>query len=128
MQFATRTAGEGRGATMNLHSGRVIGDADEGYMVGGEKDRQGNRVPTKYISFRAANPMKSLEERTRLQGASGSPEASLGWWRDAGKSAPVESDLSAVYNDRRRASLIGRRRGEKAIWDNKRQREIRLDA
>lgn len=143
MQFATNTQRQG-GATQNLRTGRLLkgnvrvkdpsgqhrevpGTADEGYIVSGEPDRSGKRIPTRYIPRKEATPMEAISERSRLQRQTSSPEASLGWWRDQGKAAPVESDASAVYHDRRRAEKIGRRRSEKAIWDNKNQREIRLD-
>lgn len=143
MQFATNTQRQG-GATQNLRTGRLLkgnirvkdeigkhvevpNTADPGYIVSGEPDTSGQRIPTRYIPRKEATPIVAIQERSRLQEATNSPEAALGWWRDKGKAAPVESDASAVYRDRRRAKLIGRRRGEKAIWDNKRQREIRLD-
>lgn len=144
MQFATNTQRQG-GATQNLRTGRLLkgnkrtidpdtgqhvevhGTADPGYIVSGEPDRSGSRIPTRYIPRKEATPLEALHERSRLQEQTNSPNASLGWWRDKGKAAPVESDASAVYRDRRRATQIGRRRGEKAIWDNKGQREIRLD-
>lgn len=143
MQFATNTQRQG-GATQNLGTGRLLkgnirekdaagrhrevpGTADEGFIVSGEPDRSGKRVPTRYIPRKEATPMEAISERERLKGLTNSPNASLGWWRDRGRAAPVESDASAVYRDRRKAEKIGRRRGEKAIWDNKNQREIRLD-
>jgi len=143
MQFATNTQRQG-GATQNLQSGRLLkgnkrttddagrhvevpGTADPGYIVSGEPDRSGERIPTRYIPRKEATPIEAISERQRLRGLTSSPNASLGWWRDKGKAAPVESDASAVYNDRRIAKQVGRRRGEKAIWDNKAQREIRLD-
>lgn len=143
MQFATNTQRQG-GATQNLRTGRLLkgnrrvkdasgrhvqvpGTADEGYIVSGEPNREGKRIPTRYIPRKEATPMEAIQERYRLQGLTSSPEASLGWWRDKGRAAPVESDASAVYRDRRQAEKVGRRRGEKAIWDNGRQREIRLD-
>lgn len=143
MQFATNTQRQG-GATQNLLTGRLLkgnrrvkdasgqhvevpGTADPGYVVGGEPDRSGSRIPTRPIPRKAATPIEAISERQRLIGQTNSPNASLGWWRDEGKAAPVESDASAIYNDRRHAKKVGTRRGEKAIWDNKNQREIRLD-
>lgn len=146
MQFANLTERQ-EGSTQNLHTGRILkgprrvkdpstgqhvdvpGTADPGYVVGGEPDRQGNRVPTTYIARRDATPLRAIQERQRLLGETDHPNASLGWWRDAKvkRNQKVESDASAVYNDRRTAKQRGRRRGEKAIWDNQGQREIRLD-
>lgn len=145
MQFATNTQRQG-GATQNLATGRLLkgnkrikdpatgqrvevpGTADSGYIVSGEPDRSGARIPTRKIPRKEATPMMALHERARLQETTDSPNASLGWWRDQNtKAQKVESDASAVYNDRRVAKQVGRRRGEKAIWSNHEQREIRLD-
>jgi hypothetical protein len=144
MQFSNLVERQG-GSTQNLRTGRILkgpkrvknasgrhvavpGTSDPGYVVGGEPDRRGRRIPTTYLDRKTeATPLRALQERETLRTKTDSPEASLGWWRDKGKSAPVESDASAIYHDRRTAERIGRRRGEKAIWDNTNQQEIRLD-
>lgn len=144
MQFAHLTERQG-GSTQNLATGRILkgpkrvknasgrhvavpGTSDPGYVVGGEPDKRGHKIPTTYLDRkREATPLRAIQERDRLRGMTDSPEASLGWWRDKGKNAPVESDASAIYTDQTTAERRGRRRGEKAIWDNGRQREIRLD-
>lgn len=144
MQFASLVQRQG-GSTQNLRTGRILkgpkrvkdasgrhtpvpGTADPGYVVGGEPDRRGRRIPTTNLDRKTeATPLRAMQEREKLKGKTNSPEASLGWWRDKGKNAPVESDASAVYTNRDQAERIGRRRGEKAVWDNGNQDEIRLD-
>lgn len=126
MQFA-QLAQETGGATMRLRSNHVVTPGSPGYAVGGEPDARGVRVPTTYHAG-ALSAGDVLRHQQRLRSMTRSPEAALGTWRDTEASgSPHELDLSAVYQNRAKAERVGRRRGEKAIWDNSRMDEIRLD-
>lgn len=126
VQFANLAEQTG-GATMHLRSNQVVTPGHPGYMVGGEQDSAGRRVPTAYHPG-ALSAGDVLRHQQRLRSATRAPEAAMGSWRDTEASgSPHEVDLSAIYQNRTKAERIGRRRGEKAIWDNSRMDEIRLD-
>jgi hypothetical protein len=121
MQFASQTAKTG-GASMNLKSGRVISPGDPGHFVGGEPDSSGQRIPTaKHAGD--LSPMDVLSHRQRLQAKTSASHANMGAWKDDGK---TEIDASGSYANKRTAMKVGKRREEKAIWDNQNSKEIRL--
>lgn len=125
VQFS-QLAHETGGATMHLRSNNVVTPGKPGYMVGGEKDNSGQRVPTTY-HHGDLSPGDVLRHAQRLRSVTRAPEAALGTWRDTEASgSPHELDLSAIYQNRSKAERIGQRRGEKAIWDNANMDEIRL--
>jgi hypothetical protein len=129
MQFATQTAKTG-GATMNAKSGRLLEPGRPAYVVGGEPNDKGTRVPTEETPVSEFSPATVIQHWNRIRSQSmNQPFANVGSWVDtkAGPNAPVEVDQSGTYADRASAKVIGKHRGEKAIWDNGAMDEIRLD-
>jgi hypothetical protein len=125
LQFS-ELARETGGATMHLRSNQVVTPGAPGFMVGGEPDRSGARVPTAYHQGELS-PGDVLRHQQRLRSQTRAPEAAIGTWKDTDVSPPThEVDLSAIYQNRTKAERVGRRRGEKAIWHNAAMDEIRL--
>lgn len=120
MQFAHATNTDG-GATQDLRTGRMLQPGTKGYIVGGEPDSHGQRIPTHYHEG-LMSPLDAIKHRSRLRQSTQALGASLGSWRDNGK---VEIDASRVTSKKQAVSL-GKQRGEKAVWNNKRGREVRL--
>lgn len=120
VQFAHATNEDG-GATQSLRTGRMLAPGEHGYIVGGEPDDHGNRIPTHYHEG-LMSPLDAINHRSRLRQQTHALGASLGSWRDKGK---VEIDASRVEPSRAVAVRAAKTRGEKAIWDNKRGKEVR---
>jgi hypothetical protein len=119
------------GATMNVTSGEVLSKGKPGYVVAGTSDIKGNKVPT----HEEPHPMgldTIMAHRRRIRKlAVSTPEqkkdVALGSWRDPDrKNAPNEIDAAGMFTDRREAIRVGRVRGEKAIYDNANEKDIKL--
>lgn len=118
------------GATMFARTGEVAKSGTKGsYIVGGQPDRHGQRVPTEYEPVaRNADLGQVLHHRRRIAANTDAPNASVGYWRDPEVAkSPYEVDSSAIFNDRRTAINVGKRRGEKSVWDLGKMEDIRLD-
>lgn len=117
------------GATLNVHTGEVAKPHTPGYIVGGEPDRTGRRVPTEYEDVSGnASLDRVLHHRSRIAAGTDAPHASMGYWRDPeAAGSPYEVDASAIFHDRSAAKQAGHRRGEKAVWDLQKMDDIRLD-
>jgi len=124
VQFAHLAETTG-GATMGVRRHNVAQPGSKGYIVGGEPDRHGTRVPTEYTHSTHLNEI--LGHATRIREGSDHPEAALGYWKDAkAPASPFEVDSSALFSDRRQAMAHGVSRGEKAVFDLGNMRDIRL--
>lgn len=110
------------GATMSVNSGKMVQPGKKGYMVGGEPDTEGNRIPTRSVpeaEFGEGHVYDAVKALHELTG--GRPGVHLGAWKDNGN---VELDASRMTKKPGEAIRKGRARGEKAIWDNKKMTEI----
>lgn len=116
------------GASMHLQTNKLVPAGKPGYIVGGEKNKHGEKVE------RVDHPGQMdvfdvLHQRDRLRAEVHPAKEGhlMGGWRDSTvPNAPVEIDLSHIYQNRTRAMNVARSRGEKAIWDNEKSQEIRL--
>lgn len=114
------------GATMNARTGDVAKPHTPGYIVGGQPDRKGQRVPTEYEP--TASLDRVLHHRSRVAAGTDAPHAAVGYWKDTEvPESSYEVDSSAIFRDRRVAKSVGRHRGEKAVWDLGEMKDIRLD-
>jgi hypothetical protein len=118
--FSHATHSDG-GATLDLSKNKVIESGTEAYMVGGEPNREGVRIPTqvadKVSPLSAVQMMEHVRAQTR--GVEGS---SVGSWKNA--EGKYEVDASRAYPSVPSAMSMARTRNEKAIWDMKRMEEI----
>jgi hypothetical protein len=120
-----KLADETGGATMNVHTGEVAKPHSPGYIVGGQPDRRGRRVPTEYEPKAGLDHI--LGHRQRIASGSDDAHASVGYWRDPDvHDSPYEVDASSVFRDRRDAVKTGTQRGEKSVWDLGKMKDIRL--
>lgn len=114
------------GSTMNVRTGEVTKPGQPGYIVGGQPDRSGQRVPTEYEPTSSLD--RVLQHRQRVASGTNAPQAAVGYWRDTEvPDSPYEVDSSSVFRDRRVAKVVGHRRGEKSVWDLGKMEDIRLD-
>jgi len=125
-EHLTKTTG---GSTMNLKTGELIdtnNPAKDTYVVGGEPDVKGNRIPTKPLSNPNTSPMflkQVLQQRRILTRKMGDrPNASMGSWLPEG-AKKVDLDASGIEPDLARAMDKARVRNEKAIFSTKKFRE-----
>lgn len=111
------------GASMDVHSGRLVQPGQHGYMVGGESDISGHRIRTGYVpaseldAGRVQRGVQWLRENTTGR------HMMLGAWTDS--AGNVELDASRSMH-KHHALREGRARGEKAIWDNHHMKQIDL--
>lgn len=121
-----KTADETGGATMNVRTGEVAKAHTPGYIVGGQPDRSGRRVPTSYES--KSDLGQILSHREKIASGTDAPHAALGYWRDTEvPDSKFEVDSSAIFRDRRTAKVVAKRRGEKSVWDLDKMQDIRVD-
>lgn len=122
--FVAHTRAHG-GATMDVRTGALLRPGKRAFMVGGEPDQHGNRIPTTYVPtehFGVEHVRSTLESIHSATG--GRARTSIGSWMDEGN---VELDASARTRRPGEAMRKARSRGEKAIWDNARMREVRTN-
>ena len=119
-QFKEHTEKHG-GATMNVHTGKILQPGESGIVVGGEPSKTGKRVETGYVGNDKLDTAKVMHQWARVKDATSGANVNLGSWKDAGN---TEFDASSVVHDRRQAVSLGRSRAEKAVWDNARGQEI----
>lgn len=111
---------------MNVRTRDVAIPHSSGYIVGGQPDRTGARVPTKYEPTSSID--RVLQNRESIARGTDDPHAAMGYWRDKTvKDSPFEVDSSTNVVDRSAAKTIGKHRGEKAVWDLGKMEDIRLD-
>lgn len=113
------------GATMDAHTYTVAEPGHQAYFVGGEKDDKGERIPTHTVPG-PLDAMSVLQETHRVQKMSGSPRVALGSWHNDDGS--VDMDASAGYKSQEGSLVVAARRGETAVWDMRRMRELRPQA
>jgi hypothetical protein len=116
------------GATMFAKTGEVAKPHSPGYIVGGEPDRAGRRVPTEYEpADQNASLDRVLHHRQRIAAGTDASHAAVGYWRDPEvHNSPYEVDSSAIFHDRRTATSEGKARGEKSVWDLGKMTDIRF--
>jgi hypothetical protein len=116
IEFSDRTALMG-GASFNTSTNKFINVyKDPVYVVGGEPDVEGKRIPTVPVSrVRIADAAEHIE-RVR-QETGNRPEAIAGSWTVPGDR--VDLDASGSFDDKDLALQVAHERGEEAVWDNK---------
>lgn len=120
-QFVDRVKQTG-GATMNARTGQLVNPGQKAYMIGGEPDKHGARIPTKYVPASEFNEGHVHDAVNALREVTGNrARVNLGAWQDDGN---VELDASSTTRRPGEAIRKGRGRGEKAIWDNRKMREV----
>lgn len=112
------------GSTMNVRTGEVARPHSPGYIVGGELDRHGQRVPTEQEPVSSnASLDRILHHRSRIAAGSDAPHAGLGYWAGPGMKS-YDVDSSAIFRDRRTSMKVGRKRNETAVWDNEKMENL----
>lgn len=114
---------------MNVHTGQVAEPGKAGYIVGGQPDVHGKRIPTVDEPVAGGTALnRVMGHRSRIRAQTNDAATSVGYWRDTERAAsPYEVDASSIFNDRRVAKAVGHRRGEKSVWDLQKMDDIRLD-
>lgn len=120
VQFAIRTHAEG-GASFNTSSNKFLqAGHDQTYVVGGEPDTKGERIPTKQVSH--VDVPTAMEHISHIRQASGNrPDAIAGSWVAPGR---VDLDASSGFANRRQAMKVATSRNEEAYWDNAAATEV----
>lgn len=114
---------------MNVRSGEVAQPGKSGYIVGGQPDAHGERIPTQYQAVSGGTDLGTvMGHRSRIRAQTTDRATSVGYWRDPEvHESPYEVDASSIFHDRRTAVSVGQRRGEKSVWDLQKMDDIRLD-
>jgi hypothetical protein len=115
---------QNHGATMDIHSGEFLDTSNpskDTYVVGGEPDKEGNRIETTPVGFggQLASRLPSIR-RDILAKTSGREGVGVGSWRRRGG---VDVDASAIDPNLGSALLKAKDRNEKAIFSTKKFRE-----
>ena len=114
---------------MNVRSGEVAEPGKPGYIVGGQPDARGQRIPTQYQAESGGTDLGTvMGHRSRIRAQTTDRATSVGYWRDTEvPNSDYEVDASSIFHDRRTAINVGQRRGEKSVWDLQKMDDIRLD-
>lgn len=120
-QFAHRTEEQG-GASFNLSTNKFLDvGKDKVYVVGGEPDTQGVRIPTRKVPH--VGVTTAMEHISLVRRETGNrPDAIAGSWEVPGDR--VDLDASGAQRNKKKALRIATARNEEAIWDNARGEEI----
>jgi len=122
------------GASINLHSGRVVQPGDKVYLVGKEPSRlSGHAVPTEFESTGTSNPKLNAKQFashfTRLKSHATDAKAVMGSWVDSkAKEKGVQIDLSTGHKYKKIAEKKMIDRNEDAVWNMHNMRNIRNEA
>lgn len=111
------------GASMGLHSGRLLQPGRSGYMVGGEADRHGNPIPSWNVpesDFGAEHVEKFVDY---MKGVTGSSfrDVHVGAWKNEGE---VVMDSSRKVKRAKQAIRMGKNRNQISVWNNRQMKEI----
>lgn len=119
--FSHATHNEG-GATLNLSTNRLINPGTEAYMVGGERNTMGERIPTQMLN--SVPPLSALQMMEHVRKETGGAKgASVGSWKNP-KTGEFELDASRSYPDQKWAMSTANARNEAAIFDMKNLKDI----
>lgn len=130
LQFGAQLHGSEKGdggATMDVNTSQMHPKATNVWMVGGEPDTAGKRIPTTHA---AAPPgggdlTRTLRERERVRSATGGrPRVGLGGWINP-DTGGTEYDAALITKGRTEAKTKGKRRGEWGVFNNKRGKTLR---
>lgn len=120
VQFAMRTHVEG-GASFDTSTSRFLqAGHDRAFVVGGEPDTHGERIPTHQVPHVDVQTAMGHIERVRSE-SGGRHGAIAGSWVAPGR---VDLDASSGFASRRQALKVGTHRNEEAIWDNAAGEEV----
>ncbi len=120
VQFAIRTHAEG-GASFDTSSNRFLNaGADKTYVVGGEPDTKGARIPTNPVPH--VDVSTAMEHISQIRSATGNRRGAIaGSWVAPGR---VDLDAAGGFANRREALKVATHRNEEAIWDNEAGDEV----
>jgi hypothetical protein len=120
VQFAIRTHAEG-GASFNTHSNRFLNaGVDKAYVVGGEPDTKGERIPTKQVPH--VDTPTAMEHIENIRSTTGNRRGAIaGSWVAPGR---VDLDASSAFTTHQQAMSVATKRNEEAYWDNEAGEEV----
>ena len=122
-QFALRTH-LFKGASFNLTTNQFMETGHEKhFVVGGEPDVEGNRIPTVTTDDDPFDSRRGREHIARVRELTGNRHNAIaGSWRVSPER--VDWDASGAFTDRDRAMQFGIGRGEEAVYDNEKDEDI----
>lgn len=120
VQFAIRTHAEG-GASFNTRSNRFLNaGADKAYVVGGEPDTKGERIPTRQVPH--VDTPTAMEHIDNIRTVTGNRRGAIaGSWVAPGR---VDLDASSAFAKSSQAMKVATHRNEEAYWDNEAGDEV----
>lgn len=120
VQFAIRTHAEG-GASFNTSTNQFLqAGHDQTYVVGGEPDTKGTRIPTKQVPH--VDVPTASEHIEHIRSTTGNRAGAIaGSWVAPGR---VDLDASSAFANRREAMRVATHRNEEAYWDNAAGEEV----
>lgn len=119
-QFVEHTLSDG-GATRSIHDGSV---PTSGYAVASMRDSAGKRFRTRSYPASALSPAVAARGLARTQARTSSPQAHQGSWRPDADPTRVFLDTSEVDPHRLSAMTKAVTRGETAVYDVARGKDI----
>jgi len=123
-QFAAAAVADGASRHARTLRAKIVGE-DDGYMVGGATSpKTGTKFPARSIPAEQFTPADAATHLADIQ--SNFPEDSTihqGAWKE---NEHVVLDAAEDVPDRGHAQLLGETRGEKAIFDVNRGKDIKL--
>lgn len=123
-QFIHLTYGEGRGASIDLETGEPLkSPGGRGYAVGGARDKNGERIPSKKMHNPRVGAFAKHLERVR-EAAPDDPKTVAGSWRPKEDTLDVVLDASDIHRRKSAALYHARVRNEEEIYDLQRGRSI----
>jgi hypothetical protein len=124
MQFSALTHMQ-HGTSFNTSTNRFLkAGEDKVYVVGGEPDVHGVRIPTNPVPRVSTNV--AMEHIASVRRETGNrPDAVAGSWAVPGDR--VDLDASGALASKEKALQIATARNEEAIWDNHRGEEVLTD-
>jgi hypothetical protein len=124
VQFATRTHSGSGGASFDTSTNRFLDvGKDKTYVVGGEPDSKGERIPTRHVPH--VDLPTAIEHINRVRSETGNRRNALaGSWVTPDR---VDLDASRAIENRSHALRVATGRNEEAIWDNAAGEDILTD-
>jgi len=120
VQFAMRTHAEG-GASFNTSTNKFLdAGVDKTYVVGGEPDTSGQRIPTKQAPH--VDVPTAMAHIEHIRSSTGNRHGAIaGSWVAPGR---VDLDASGAFANNRQAMKVATARSEEAYWDNEGGSEV----
>jgi hypothetical protein len=120
VQFAIRTHADG-GASFDTSDNHFLeAGKSQVYVVGGEPDTKGQRIPTKQVPH--VDVPTATEHISHVRDVTGNRAGAIaGSWVAPGR---VDLDASSGFRSRSQAMKVADSRHEEAIWDNAANDEV----